>query len=292
VTYSAIAFRLLFSAPSDVAHEDLEVAAAAVLRWNAIYGQQFGAVVVPTNWQAHSVARHGLHPQAELNAQLVDDADIVIALFWHRLGSPTEAAQSGTVEEIERAHEAGAYVAILRCSRAIPQGVDLTQLERLRGFYDEIRSRSLVLEYATDSDLASHVDAILNRAVSRSRGRAEATVEQPPGQAEVWPRIETNQDIQSDARGKVSTRTKYQLVLANTGREAARRVRYELDAEVEGESTPMELDHGRELEALAPRGEARYNLVVTMGTTQQVRCTVWWEDSAGEHENVATLRLF
>jgi hypothetical protein len=197
VTYSAIAFRLLFSAPSDIAREDLEVATAAVLRWNAIYGQQFGAVVVPTNWQAHSVARHGLHPQEELNAQLVDVADILIALFWHRLGSPTETAESGTIEEIERAHGAGAYVTILRCSRAIPQDVDLPQLERLRAFYDEIRSRSLFLEYATDSDLASHVDATLNQAVSRSRGRAEATVEQPQGQAEVWPRIETSQNVQS-----------------------------------------------------------------------------------------------
>jgi hypothetical protein len=292
VTYSATAFRLLFSAPSDIPSDDLQTAVEAVLRWNAMYGRQFGAVVVPTSWHKHSVARHGAHPQVELNEQLVDDADIVVALFWCRLGSPTETAASGTVEEIEKANDAGAYVGVLRCARPIPTDADLDQLGRLRSFYEDIRARSLYLSYADDRDLADHVDAILTRAVSMMRGRAEARVETTQSGAAIWPRIERSERTDFDARGRPTTRTEYHLILSNTGVEPARRVRHVLEAEEEGSEPPMEVDPSSELEVLAPGGEAPYNLFVSMGSAGQVRCKVQWADSRGEQENFATLRLF
>ena len=40
--------------------------------------------------------------QGVINEQLVDDADIVLALFDSRLGQATAAAVSGTAEEITR----------------------------------------------------------------------------------------------------------------------------------------------------------------------------------------------
>jgi hypothetical protein len=57
-----------------------------------------------------SVPLLGGHPQRLINAQGVDDSDILFALFalfGSRLGSPTPDAVSGTVEEIERAVEQG-----------------------------------------------------------------------------------------------------------------------------------------------------------------------------------------
>lgn len=107
-----MAYRLLISSPSDIAGDDLAAVKEAINRWNVIYGQQFGAVVVPVHWQLHSAAEHGIRPQASLNAQLVENVDIVVALFWHRLGSPTGGEESGTAEEISKAHADGAYVAI------------------------------------------------------------------------------------------------------------------------------------------------------------------------------------
>jgi hypothetical protein len=44
----------------------------------------------------------GERPQAIINRQLVDDADLLFAVFSTRLGSPTGVAESGTAEEIER----------------------------------------------------------------------------------------------------------------------------------------------------------------------------------------------
>jgi hypothetical protein len=76
MTYSCTAYRLVVSAPSDITVEEIATVTETVNRWNAIYGPQFGAVVVPLHWQQHSAAEHGRCPQASLNAQLVEQADI------------------------------------------------------------------------------------------------------------------------------------------------------------------------------------------------------------------------
>jgi hypothetical protein len=125
----------------------------AVGRWNAIYGPEFGAVVVPVHWRDHTAAEHGARPQESINKQLVQAADMVIALFWHRIGSATGRSESGTIEEIDEAHGAGAYVAILRCQRDLPPDVDTEQLKKLRQFLERIRSDSLMLGYADEGAL-------------------------------------------------------------------------------------------------------------------------------------------
>jgi hypothetical protein len=293
MTYSATAYRLLLSAPGDVSDEDIATVMATIARWNAVYGPQFGAVVVPTHWKLHSAAEHGIRPQESLNVQLVEKADIVIAIFWQRLGSPTGEAASGTLEEIEEATAAGAYVAILRCARDLPRrGVDPDQLKKLDEFYEQVATRSLMLDFADSAELTRHVDAILNASVTRTRARAETVVEGVGSGAAVWPRIESGETAETDARGRIRTRRSWRLVLANTGQEPARRVRYRLEQENPEDHLPIELDARRELEVLAPGGEASYTLLMTAAATAQMRCVVEWEDSAGEHANAATLRAY
>jgi len=292
VTYSSTTYRLIISAPSDVPAEDLKVVTDAVNRWNAIYGRQFGAVVVPTHWQAHSAAEHGRRPQAALNTQLVEDADILVALLWHRLGSDTGEAESGTVEEITTAQSNGAYVAILRCTRDFPPSIDPEQITKLRAFYAKAEANSLMLGYGQEAELTHHVDAILSRAVTRDTTRAEAAAQTARGDAEVWPRIESSEYVKTDSKGRMRTRRRWQLVLTNTGAEPARHVRYRLETENEGDELPLKTDDERELEVLSPGGEAAYGLLMVMGTASQVRCIVTWEDSGGDHENMATLRLY
>jgi hypothetical protein len=291
VPYSSTVHRLLISAPGDVPETDFGVVIAAINRWNAIYGRQFAAVVVPTHWRLHAAPEHGNRPQASLNSQLVDTADILVALFWHRFGSSTGEAESGTIEEIDEAERNGAHVVILRCARDLPQIADPDQMKKLRAFYEEARPTSLMLEYGNDADLARHIDTVLSRAVTRDDVRAEAAVERSRQPAEVWPRVESSEQVSTDSKGRMKTRRRWQLVLANTGAEPARNVRYRLEAENDGDNLPIEPDDQRELEVLPPNGEAPYVLMLHMGVAHQVRCIVTWEDATGEHEHRATLRL-
>ena len=211
------------------------------------------------DWRAHSAAEHGVRPQESLNAQLVEDADIVIALFWHRLGSPTGEAESGTLEEIDRAQARGAYVAILRCMRSIPRDVDPAQLQKLNDFFAEVESRSLMLSYDEDVELGRHVDAILNRADTRSETRAEVTAQTTIAGAEVWPRVERSEHPETNSQGRLKTKSRWRLVLSNTGQQAARNVQYRLEPEQPDDSLPQILESGgsRIVEALAPGGERR-----------------------------------
>jgi hypothetical protein len=307
VPYSTTAYQLLISAPSDLPEEDIRAAFDAVARWNVLYGRPQNATVVPTHWSHHSAAEHGTRPQESLNKQLVEDADILIALFWHRLGSPTGDAESGTVEEIEEASAHGGYVGVLRCTRAIPPGdLDADQATRLKAFLDEIRPKSLILEYEGAVALRERVDTVLTTAITvlRTRAEAQAAATANPGEeatdratasqgTEVWPRVERSESVRTDAKGRVKPESRWQLVLSNTGDEPAKRVRYRLEAEgPDDDNLPLQLGDPGELEVLAPHADAAYTLLMHMGVADQARCVVTWEDATGERENIATLRFF
>jgi hypothetical protein len=47
----------------------------------------------------------GLDGQDVINSQINDDYDIFIGVMWSKIGSITERAESGTIEEFERALE-------------------------------------------------------------------------------------------------------------------------------------------------------------------------------------------
>jgi hypothetical protein len=65
-----------------------------------------------------------------------------------------------------------------------------------------------------------------------------------------------------------------------------------LEPENPDDQLPQVLGGEDALESLAPGGEARYPLALFMGAAAQVRCVVSWTDTAGAHENTATLRFF
>lgn len=290
MSYRATVHQLLVSAPGDIPEQDLRATFEAIYRWNVLHGLKSHCVVVPMHWQVHSAAEHGRRPQASLDAQLVDVADIVVALFWHRLGSPTGEERSGTLEEINRAQRNEKYVAILRCERDYPQHADLDQIGKLKEFYGELEDESLILGYRGAGDLAQRVDTILSRAVPTDTTIEEGSLE--VGVADVRPRLESSEQVKANSRGQIRTSRTWALVLKNHGSEPARNVIFRLEAEDDDEDAlPRILDSNQELETLLPDGEAPYPLFRGMGMASQFRCVVSWEDSAGPHEATATLRF-
>jgi hypothetical protein len=262
-----------------------------------IYGTQLASVVIPVSWGVNAAAEFGRHPQVALNDQIVDDCDICIALFANRLGTETPNAESGTAEEIERLHDRGRYVAILRSARPVnAAALDLDQAGRLNEYLKGLRDKALILEYADDAELQSHVDAILNTAVSRDSARAQLQRQESSPTAarvaEVWPRVDSEERTSTDSKGRLKSRRNWYLVLANTGDAPARNVTVDTgDSGSEEESWMIHgLDDGP-IEVIAPRDEIRFTILATLGSAPQVRCTVRWTDDRGEQENVATLRL-
>jgi hypothetical protein len=132
---SSIRFRVLVASPGDC-QEERPAIADALRRWNDIYGSRIGIEVEPNLWEVDSQPELGGHPQGILNRQLVDSADILIAVFWKRLGTPTPVAPSGTAEEINRFIERGRPVLVYFSRRpADVAEIDAEQLGSLRAYH-------------------------------------------------------------------------------------------------------------------------------------------------------------
>src|ERR1700677_3816099 len=96
---NASVLRILIASPADVSQER-QAAQRVISQWNASNSMARGVVLESVLWESHSYPAAG-SPQEVLNQQIVDDCDIVVGIFWTRLGTPTATAASGTVEEIE-----------------------------------------------------------------------------------------------------------------------------------------------------------------------------------------------
>jgi hypothetical protein len=124
-------FQILLASPSDVVEEQALVE-GAIKDWNVQHGDSAQARVELMNWRTHAHPESGKRAQALINRQFADRADIVLAIFWRRLGSPTGKAPSGTVEEIERAQGRGKKVMVYFSQRPGMEKEPLDSREQAR----------------------------------------------------------------------------------------------------------------------------------------------------------------
>lgn len=113
----------------------------------------WSVVFRPLRWERDVVPAWGAGPQDCINRELVDAADGLIALFWHRIGAPTERHTSGTVEEIERFAAAGKRPAVYLNREPVPADVDLSQLKALREYEESARPRGLMFGFESREEL-------------------------------------------------------------------------------------------------------------------------------------------
>ena len=164
VTFKATAVRILVASPGDTL-EERDVARTAIARWNAVHAMDAKVVLIPVGWETDSVPVWGEHPQAILNRQQVDTSDVLIGIFWTRLGTATPDSSSGTVEEIERVAKSGRPILMYFCRKpADISSIDTSQLDALRSFEAGCRNHAL---YDTYGD-AAEFEAKLARALART----------------------------------------------------------------------------------------------------------------------------
>lgn len=152
VSYTANVVNVMIASPSDVPQERL-IVRDVISEWNTIHANDKRTVLMPIGWETHSVPDTGNRPQAIISGQLLKDADLLVAMFWTRIGSPTGAAQSGTVEEIEEHIRAGKSAMIYFSSAPVhPDFIDNVQYSALKAFRESLRARSLFEQYDSLSE--------------------------------------------------------------------------------------------------------------------------------------------
>ncbi len=178
MTFKADVLRVLIASPSDLTEERV-AAAEAINDWNAQHSAAQMVVLLPVAWETHSRPSMGDRPQAILNSQIVDDCDILVGMFWARLGTDTGKAPSGSVEEIDRTAAAGKPVMIYFSDRPIaPSAINLDQLAKLASFKGATMKLAIVGNFASISDLKARLTRDLHgqvQALKLSRRRTRMT---------------------------------------------------------------------------------------------------------------------
>lgn len=164
-------YRVFAGAPSDVEVE-LGIIGRLVAEWNRDQGPAAGARIEFTNWRTHSRPAAGARPQALLNKQLVDNADIVIGVFRSRFGSPTGAAESGTEEEIRRGMRRRKPVMVYFEAQPKPRGRrERQEFARIESFKRKLGSRALYHTYTDvlgfEEAFRRHLAAVMNELLAR-----------------------------------------------------------------------------------------------------------------------------
>jgi hypothetical protein len=163
--YDAKVLEVLIASPSDTPEQRAAIH-DAVVRWNETEPRHFGVVLLPVMWETHTYPDLSAPAQPMINKQVVDLADIVIATFWTTLGSRTVEADSGTVEEIERARKAEKPVLLYFCDMPVaPLDNDTTTLDELRVYKERIKTEGLFSSYSSIDELREKVRKDLTRLV-------------------------------------------------------------------------------------------------------------------------------
>ena len=168
MSYAARVYDLLIASPSDVAKER-QLARDVILEWNAIHAKDRRIVLAPVAWETHASPEMGDRPQAIINKQIARDCDVLIAVFWTRLGTPTGKSPSGTVEEI-REHVAAGKPALIYFSEEPVRldSVEEAQYAALKEFRAECQQNGLYESYSSASEFREKLTRQLAQTVIRN----------------------------------------------------------------------------------------------------------------------------
>jgi len=133
-THPAKTVRVLIASPSDVATER-DIAERVVNDLKINCNNDLRLVLDVMRWEKHVPALMGWPPQEIINEWIVDDSACAICIFWKRLGTPTDNAPGGAVEELERMVKANKPVLLYFSDIPVSiSGVDLNQLIALENW--------------------------------------------------------------------------------------------------------------------------------------------------------------
>ena len=270
--FDAHVLKVLIATPGDTTDE-VESIMKSLHSWNGRRAETEGVIVLPRHWKSDTVPL--LNPdggQAVVNSQIVDDADIVVAVFDSRLGSATMGAVSGTAHEIERTSEAGKPVHVYFSDEPISRTADPKELLRLNDFRAEMEARGLVGVYSDPNDLGHQVrEAVEHDLTQMDLGVAQLPIAAAPEHA--MPRVKY------DEHGN-------RLVVEN------------LSATISAEQLTLEIpkgnyriDYDHEPIDLLPLAMARWPVILSAQSPRQMTVTARWTENGEAHEEPQTVFL-
>jgi hypothetical protein len=147
MSYFATVYNVMIASPGDVIKER-DIIREVLAEWNSSHSKTRNIVLMSIGWETHSVPEMGNRPQAIINKQILKDCDLLVGVFWTRIGTSTGEFDSGTIEEIEE-HLKASKPAMLYFSNSPvkPDSVNPEQYKRLLEFKKSCQTRGLYQPY-------------------------------------------------------------------------------------------------------------------------------------------------
>jgi hypothetical protein len=162
---NARAIEILLAGPSDVKRE-IQVARNVIDAWNAAHSHTENTVLQAIYWDTHAFPEIGDRPQGVINRQLVDRCDLLIAIFWKSIGSPTGVAPSGTIEEVERFRNSGRPVMLYFSEAPLPHDADVSKIDQVRQ-YKKSLNNGLYWVFKSPAQFRQRLTVHLPQAIAR-----------------------------------------------------------------------------------------------------------------------------
>jgi hypothetical protein len=162
------------ASPSDVAPERARLE-EVVTELNQLWSRTLGIRLDLIRWETHAYPGFGIDAQDVINRQLPSDYDIFIGLMWHRFGTPTGRADSGTEEEFLRAkakwdadNSALDVMIYFKDAPVAPSQIDTAQLSRVAAFRKSLGEEGgLYWSFQSTDDFANLLRLHLTRVVQK-----------------------------------------------------------------------------------------------------------------------------
>ncbi|MEU3693163.1 hypothetical protein [Streptomyces narbonensis] len=290
---------VLIASPGDTTRERKAVE-EAILSWNSDRTRVAKVHLLPLRWELDATSELGRGAAQEvINRQFADDADIVIGIFYSRLGQPTADAPSGTAEEIQRAIARGAAASVYFSSAPLDQArLDLDQFRSLQEFRSALQEQGLVGTFESPEDLKAQVRSFLERATHRltsvPQDRTSGDGASPAPRAVLRCEYLFEREPRADSKGRVRYRSARQRIqVTNLGSGPANNLRIQVERVGDGAS-PIVLDarngDGLLVERLLDHTHMDFPIALSMGTAPQAKLTLTWEEDGARFTEEQSIR--
>jgi DeoR/GlpR family transcriptional regulator of sugar metabolism len=161
---TSIILRVLIASPTDV-YEERNIIQDSIYEWNNSHSSIFNLFYEPVRWETHVVSEMGDEAQKLINKQIVESSDIVIGVFWSKLGSPTKTELSGSTEEIKEFIKKKKPASIYFSKKDLPNldKLDVNQTEKLREFKEFCTKNGIIGEFDSNEDLKRRIYNLLTK---------------------------------------------------------------------------------------------------------------------------------
>ncbi|MGD0884333.1 MAG: DnaB-like helicase C-terminal domain-containing protein [Thermodesulfovibrionales bacterium] len=166
----------LFMASPDDTSEERRIYTEVVESINRSRGTLEDFYLEPVKWESYAYPETG-NPQDIIN-RLLEDAELVIIVFWNKIGAPTKNFPSGTMEEFFVASDnfratGKPSIKIYFRKPSVPKNkVDAEELVKLFEVKESIKNMALYKDYETQEDfrklLHEHINGWLSKNMIKS----------------------------------------------------------------------------------------------------------------------------